>query len=86
MIKKIITVKKNYENKYEIEYDGKKIDTLTSNTYKAYLDDYMLLIDETSVSTVSDTDIINTVRPQLNNLINHRTKQSIRGYGFKYHY
>ena len=69
--KKIITVKKNYENEYEVEYDGKKIDILTPDTYKSYLDDYMFIISDTGVSTDSDTNILNVTKPQLNNLINH---------------
>ena len=56
--KKIITVKKNYENEYEIEYDGKEIYTLTSDTYRTYLNDYMLLIHETLESDVDTSERI----------------------------
>ena len=68
--KKSIIIKKNYENKYEIEYDGKEIDTLTSNTYKTYLDDYIVLIDEATASTVSDIHTLDDIRSRLHNLIN----------------
>ena len=68
--KKIIIVKKNYENKYEVKYDGKKIITLTSNTYKAYLDDYLLLIDEINAPTVPDIEMVDSIKSLLNNLIN----------------
>ena len=68
--KEKIIVKKNYENKYEVEYDGKEINALTSNIYKTYLDDYILLIDEADTSIVSDINRLEEIRPQLNNLIN----------------
>ena len=67
--KKIITVKKNYENKYEVEYDGKEIHTLTSNTYKTYLSDYMMLIHEITTSNISDMNASEGIASQLNDLI-----------------
>ena len=67
--KKIITIKKNYENKYEVEYDGKEIITLTSNTYKAYLDDYMLLIGEINAPTVPEIEMVDDMKSRLINLI-----------------
>ena len=68
--KKSIIIKKNYENKYEVEYDEKEVHILTSKVYKKYLNDYMLLINEINGSDISDMNILESIIPELNDLIN----------------